>query len=156
MFSTRKIGSYEFQYIDYEVTVRAKWRGRDERFGREPQYEVVVHAVRIGDDGSGTFYTSVEAPVRPSPSITDRLLGRRPPKTKLADLVAEACEEIRTKIDGMYADIGIHRDEDEFIARAEAEAAIESWVEVPTQEDAPVEPTPANEYSDLENDRAEE
>lgn len=137
------------------MTVRAKWRGHDERLGRNPQYEVVVHAVRIGDGGSGTFYTSVEAPVRPSPSITNQLFGRRPPKTKLADLVAEACEEIRTKIDSMYDDIGVHRDDPEFIARAEAEATTESWVGVPMQEDAPEEPIPADEHSDLENDRAE-
>jgi hypothetical protein len=155
MVPTRNIGRYEFQYIDYEVTIRAKWRGRYERVGQEPQYEVSVHATRIGDGGSGTFFASVRAPVRPSPSIIDRLLGRRPPKTKLADLVAEACEEIRTKIDNMYDDIGVHRDEDEFIARVEAEAAIESWVEDPTQEDAPEESTPANEHLDSENDRAE-
>ncbi|WP_233553874.1 hypothetical protein [Halococcus sp. IIIV-5B] len=55
----------------------------------------------------------------------------------------------------MYDDIGIHRDEDEFIARAEAEAAIESWAEVPPEEDVAEESAPPTELSDLDSDRAE-
>lgn len=161
MFPSRKIGRYKFQYTDYEVTVSAEWQGRDGRLRQQPCYEVSAYATRIGDDGYesyeryGRFSTEVRAPVHPSPSFTDRLLGRRPPKTKLADLVAKACEQMRTKIDGMYDDIGIHRDEDEFIARAEAEAAIESWAEVPTEEDASEESTSATEHSDLDSDRTE-
>ena len=156
MYPSRKIGCYQFQYVDYDITVSAEWQGRDERFRKKPCYEVSAHATRIGgNDGYGRFSTKVTAPVHPSPSLIGRLLGRRPSKTELADLVAKACEQIRTKIDGMYDDIGVHRDEDEFIARAEAEAAIESWAEVPPEEDVAEESAPPTEQSDLDSDRAE-
>jgi hypothetical protein len=130
MISKRKIGKYSFQYVDYDVTIRAEWVDHDFGHEKTPRYEVRVYAERIDGGANERFRTSAEAPVNPSPSVIQRLVGKEPRRTNLADLVELGCERIRDDIDEMYKDIGLHRDEEEFAARVEAEAAVESWAEV--------------------------
>jgi hypothetical protein len=138
--SNRELGEYTFQYADYEVNVYAKWVDHHHSHERTPRYEVRAYAKRIDGEASERFTASSEAPVEIPPTIFGfpidnlpwlaDLLGKQAKSVNLETLVENACTDIRTQIDGMYADIGIDEAEQQFQVRVEAEAAVESWTDV--------------------------
>lgn len=128
--SHRELGTHKFEYADYSVTVSARWVDHDYGHEKTPRYEVSARAYRIDGGACESFSTSAEAPLRREPNFLGRLFGVEPKEADLADLVEGACNRIRSQIDGMYADIGVDEAEADFQARVEAEAAVESWVEV--------------------------
>ena len=134
MISKREIGEYSFQYADYEVTVHAKWQDHDYSHEKTPRYVVNAYARRIDGGATERFSANAEAPVEgdDAPSIFDLIFGpgEIERSADLDELVEQACEDIRDQIDGMYEDIGLNQAEEEFQARVEAEAAVESWTEV--------------------------
>lgn len=130
MVSHRRIGEYSFQYVDYNVTVRAKWVDHNCSHEKTPRYEVHARADRIDGGVCENFSATAEAPVKRGPSLLMKLFGAETGKTDLADLVEKACDRVRAQIDGMYEDIGVDQAREEFQARVEAEAAVESWAEV--------------------------